>query len=175
MMLITEPILREKCRNFSQNIDFEKVIRPIIEEVEQLDMKPLLGQGLYIALQNLDKENEPAGSPFLVLLNGGQYEGCRGVAIFDGLYKAEAYYVYARLLRNPNGFLSATGFRQSVDTYSSFAEYKERESTIIAVKQAADSYMADCMAYIRSVDELRKLAGCGSHRRHGGITHVIGE
>lgn len=175
MMLITETILRDKCRNFSQNIDFEKCIRPIIEEVEQIDMKPLLGQGLYIALLNLNPDTEPEESPLLRLLEGGQYDGCGGAAIFDGLYKAEAYYVYARLLRNPNGFLSATGFRQSTDNFSNYAEYKERESTIIAVKQAADSYMSDCMAYIRSVPELRTLAGCGSHRRYGGITHVIGE
>lgn len=174
-MIIDEDILRSKCRHFSKNMDFEKCIRPIIEEVEQLDIKPLLGQRLFIALQEVDKSGDPEREPLLRLLVGGQYEGCGGVAIFDGLYKAEAYYVYARLLRNPNGFLSSTGFRQSVDTYSNYAEYKERESTIIAVKQAADSYMSDCIAYIRSVAELRQLAGCGSHRRHGGITHVIGE
>lgn len=174
-MIIDEQTLRAKCRHFSENMDFEKQVRPIIEEVEQLDLKPLLGQRLFIALQEVDKTGDPENEPLLLLLSGGQYEGCGGTAIFDGLYKAESYYVYARLLRNPNGFLSATGFRQSTDNYSNYAEYKERESTIIAVKQAADSYMADCMAYIRSVPELAKLSGCGSHRRHGGITHVIGE
>lgn len=174
-MIINEAILREKCRHFSENMNFDKQVRPIIEEVEQLDMKPLLGQGLYIALSNFDPDKATEDSPLLTLLRGGQYDGCGGTSVFDGLYKAEAYYVYARLLRNPNGFLSATGFRQSTDTYSNYAEYKERESTIIAVKQAADSYMADCMAYIRSVPELTQLAGCGQHRRYGGITHVIGE
>ncbi|MBD5131899.1 MAG: hypothetical protein HDT28_04825 [Clostridiales bacterium] len=174
-MIIDEQILRAKCRHFSENMDFDKLVKPIIEEVEQLDMKPLLGQRLFIALQNVDKTGDPEREPLLRLLVGGQYEGCGGTAIFEGVYKAEAYYTYARLLRNPNGFLSATGFRQSVDTFSNYAEYKERESTIIAVKQAADSYMADCMDYIRSVPELAKLAGGGSHRRHGGITHVIGE
>ncbi len=174
-MIIDEKTLRAKCRHFSENMNFDKQVRPIIEEVEQLDMKPLLGQRLFIALQTIDKAGDPEQEPLLKLLQGGQYEGCGGTAIFEGVYKAEAYYVYARLLRNPNGFLSTTGFRTSTDTYSSYAEYKERESTIIAVKQAADSYMADCMAYIRSVRELSVLAGCYPHRRNGGITHVIGE
>lgn len=166
-MLINESILRDKCRHFSQNISFVKQVVPFIEEVEQLDIKPQLGEALY-----LDILNDDAGR-YKVLLEGGEYEdGCGCRHVFAGLYQAESYYVYARMLRNPNGFLSPTGFRQATDTYSTYAENRERESTIIAVKEAADSYMRDCLSYARD----RGWMGCGNTgRRRDRTLTVIGD
>lgn len=159
--------MRDKCRHFSQNISFVKQVVPFIEEVEQLDIKPQLGEALY-----LDILNDDTGM-YKILLEGGEYEdGCGCRRVFAGLYQAESYYVYARMLRNPNGFLSPTGFRQATDTYSTYAESRERESTIIAVKEAADSYMRDCLAYARD----RGWMGCGNTgRRRDRTLTVIGE
>lgn len=160
MYTIDERTLRENCRHFSENIDYERVIMPIVEEAVQLDITPQIGEEV---------------TDDTTLLSGGTFTDCHGVRrTFAGLNKAAAYYVYARLLRNPNGFLSSTGFRQSVDNYSNYVEYKERESTIIAVKEAADSYMADCIAYVNSVQSLRDKLPCNRRRRRTSISAIVG-
>lgn len=176
MALIDERTLRENCRHFSENMDFDKCVVPIIEEVGQLYIKPIIGERLYVALLNPELIDGDTREAVEALRVGGEYKTeCGFVSYCVGLNKAIAYYVYARLLRNPNGFLSSTGFRQPVDNYSNYAEYKERESTIIAVKEAADSYMADCRRYISENKVLRGLTCCRAQRRAGGITHVIGD
>lgn len=161
MYTIDEQTLRANCRHFSQNMDFAKTIQPYIDEVIQLDIVPQLGEEV------LDDQT---------LQRGGEFETCcGGRRTFAGLDRAVSYYVYARMLRNPNGFLTATGFRQSTDTYSSYAEYKEREGAIVAVKEAADSYMADCIAYVNSVPGLRCKLPCNRKAGRNNISAVIGD
>lgn len=179
-VIIDEERLRANCRNFSGNMDYGRQILPIVEEVETMTVKQRLGDPLYLhILSYLDGGGED--DSLSMLLAGGRYTDRNGVErVFAGLYKAIAYYVYARMLRNPNGFLSATGFRQPTDSYSTYAEVKERESALLAVMQAADTYMADCIRYIMDDKVLcgiyrkrcpERAAGNGTTRN----TYIVGE
>lgn len=242
-LLLSREEFYSLCRNMSGNIDFERVIAPIMLEAQTVDIKPKLGdrllsdvltaienakkpqtlelvticdkkwslkaeldmetwQTVYVRDQYLGEENcrqvsslckvtyevertadnkyeydraivDCTANPFTDLLEGGSYtDTCGNFRTFSGLKKAAAYYTYARFLRNPNGFLSATGFVQADSDYSSFVEFRDKERTVIDMKAVADTYMDECLGYVRNKmnDYL-----CENKPKQSGFISVIGD
>lgn len=158
-MIVTEAELRERCRPFSQNYSAERVA-PAVLESQQADIKPQVGDTLFVRLLS----PEYAGAePYKTFLEGGVYTPCcGGQAVFDGLKTALAYYAYARLITSNVNYLGTTGLRTAVDNTAVKAEYDERERVRLDVRRMAESYMADALRYAHGVEELRALLpGCG--------------
>ena len=109
-------------RPVAENIDAERV-NIYIDEAERLDILPAIGGELFKMLRNLgvitiDEDGtqlaDENGTPIVsmeegelpsdvhFLLDGGYWDrgDCGGVVRFEGIRAAEAYFAYARLVRN---------------------------------------------------------------------------
>ncbi len=109
-------------RPVAENIDAERV-NIYIDEAERLDILPAIGGELFKMLRNLgvitiDEDGtqlaDEDGTPIVsmeegelpsdvhFLLDGGYWDrgDCGGVVRFEGIRAAEAYFAYARLVRN---------------------------------------------------------------------------
>ena len=95
----------------------DEIIARAIEEAELLDIKPKLGDELFMRLLTHVQ--------FAVLINGGEYtDECRNRRHFVGLRRALAYYVWARLVKTSVNHLTRFGFVQKRDEYSQATEYR---------------------------------------------------
>ena len=104
----------------------DEIIARAIEEAELLDIKPKLGDELFMRLLTHVQ--------FAVLLNGGEYtDECRNRRHFVGLRRALAYYVWE---------------------YSQATEYRERQTAYNDAFAIADGYMKECLAYIQAKPEI---------------------
>lgn len=121
----------------------ESVIIRIIEETELLDIKPKLGDKLFLRLTT-DVE-------FARLLEGGEYTDIDGeTRVFAGLKRAVAYYAWARLVKTSVNNLTRFGYVVKNDDYSHQSEYKERQVAYNDAFSVADGYMKECLAYIQA-------------------------
>ena len=144
-------------RHLSEPRDVDKYARPCdmddeiiaraIEEAELLDIKPKLGDELFMRLLTHVQ--------FAVLINGGEYtDECRNRRHFVGLRRALAYYVWARLVKTSVNHLTRFGFVQKRDEYSQATEYRERQTAYNDAFAIADGYMKECLAYIQAKPEI---------------------
>lgn len=114
-----------------------------IEEAQLLDIKPAIGDALYLRLFN------PADADAQLLWQGGQYTcGC-GSRVFAGLRKALLYYAYARIVRASGGVVTRFDYVVKRDAYSDSAELKERTQAYQEAFSIADGYKVDALAFIR--------------------------
>lgn len=180
--------IRTNIRPVSQHLDDERIII-YIDEAEQLNIKPRIGDALYIDILNyvrntpLDKtfevefdDNMP--DEYRILLTGGVYNrkisgNCGNGTIeqkyFKGLVSTLEYYVYAKLVKNNTDNLTRFGFVQKDEQYSSTTELKQR---LVAEKDAlvvADGYMAECIDYLISNQDNIPLFRHGRARNRLGI------
>lgn len=119
----------------------EDVIRRTIEESELLDIKPTLGDALFLRLTTHVE--------FERLLNGGEYENEKGEKfVFAGLKRTLAYYVWARLVKTSPNHLTRFGYVVKDDDHSHATEFKERQVAYNDAFAIADGYMKQCLAYI---------------------------
>lgn len=125
----------------------EGVVARAIEEAELLDIKPKLGDRLFMRLF--------AHAQFALLLNGGEYVDKRGnLRHLVGLRRTLAYYVWARLVKTGANHLTRFGFVQKRDEYSQATEYRERQTAYNDAFAVADGYMKECLAYIQAKPEI---------------------
>lgn len=115
---------------------------PIIKEVERMNIRPILGASLYMAIVS-----NPPDHRFDTLLEGGIYKTTCGTMSFDGLKTAAAYYAFARSVKSdivPTRYGNADK-RSEYSYHSSLTEKQKlsRETNIMA-----DRYMQDCLNYI---------------------------
>ena len=173
--LLTKELLLDRARSVEPNINFDVKVKPIVNEVQQYDVKMQFGEAFYnILIDYLDaKEAGGATNAHLeLLLEGGSYT-CDGDKYrFDGLYTAVAYYTYSRMIKSQTGNLGATGMRTATDQYNTIADYKDRQTAYTDVKSMADSYMADCLSYLKRKKEETGFVGCDTKKRRTNITVV---
>ena len=150
--LITCKEVHELTRKMSIHIENDKM-DAFIREAENLDVKPVIGDGLFIALHK-DYER------FTALLNGGVYENEDGeLKSFTGLKTALSYFVYARLVRNNDGQVTRMGFVNKDNDHSTRASELERERIYNDAVAIARRYMHECMDFIRQDNECTSCCG----------------
>ena len=145
----------------------------LIAEAQRVELKPRLGDGLYLRLLNLDEEfiadgGNAAGnfevlmtadnrdrstlsslSPYELLLEGGQWVDNQGnPCLLVGLKTALAYYALARIVRDGNIQATTYGAAVKDDQYSADPERAERQRQYRELFSQADSYMAEALAFI---------------------------
>lgn len=114
-----------------------------IEEAQLLDIKPAVGDSVYLRLFDATDANAQ------LLWNGGTYTACGQQRIFAGLRKALLYYAYGRIVRASGGVVTRFDFVVKRDAYSDSSELKERTQAYQEAFSIADGYKADALAFMR--------------------------
>lgn len=118
-----------------------------ITEAEQVNIKPVLGDELFL---NILKEGE-TNALYKVLLNGGTYTDRNNYTrSFVGLKVSLAYYVYAQNVMT--GDFQGTRFGTVVKQgdYSREISSKERSDYYNNVLEVAHHYLQECVTYCKS-------------------------
>ncbi len=128
------------------------IIERAIEEAELLDIRPKIGDALFLRLtSDAATQHDGASTRVDVLLTGGEYIGkCGNERYFVGLRRALAYYTWARLVKTGVNHLTRFGFVQKRDEYSDTTEYRERQTAYNDAFAVADGYMEGCLDYLRA-------------------------
>ena len=120
--------------------DEQKTLR-FINEAEQNDIRPALGDDVFLSLKK--GEN-------VMLLNGGQYKRDGKTHIINGVKRALAYYVHSRLLES--GSVDLT--RQGAVYRRSDSSDKASDSDVVRISREtyaiADRYMQECLEYLNA-------------------------
>ena len=144
----------------------DEKINAFITEAEQLHIKPILGDEVFLKLFDESAKNE---EKLAKLLNGGTYMDKRGkVHSFMGLKVALSYFVYAQNLMS--GDIESTRFGSVMknDDFSTRISSKERSDAYNNAIDVAKAYMQECVAYCR---EMELIASVGRTQYHaGGVT-----
>lgn len=170
--LITPSDVLALSRNNSGQLD-PRDVETYIEEAEQLDIKPTIGTALYLRLLN----NLGDADANRRLLYGSTYTACcGGMAMFAGLRKALAYYVYGRIVKNGGRTATRFGFVEKRDEHSSQVDYRERLNIANDATLVADSYMKETLNYIEQSGDYPEYSGCGKGMINKRVTiKAIGE
>lgn len=115
-----------------------KVVR-YIEEAEQNDIKPALGEDKFLSLK--------AGED-MFLLNGGTYQRDGKRYMLNGVKKALAYYVYSRMLESGSLDVTRQGTVYRRSEYSEKAENRDMTNASRETYAIADRYMEECLLYM---------------------------
>ena len=146
--LTTATEIRALCRPITQHYK-DVNIEVYIDESEAIDVKPILGEQIYIDLCEAQTGTTLTDNQLLIL-DGGVYTVDNRKYHFSGLKKAIAYFVYSRLIRNADGQLTSYGFVNKELNESSRPELREK-------LQAADDAMKTGNAYLNEVLQYIKL------------------
>lgn len=165
--LITATQVRAKCRPISKNFEDDR-INMFIPEAEQLDIKPLLGEQMYITLL------EDTGTTYSTLINGGTYTVDGRKYIMSGLLVAIAYFVYARLIINSDGQLTRLGFVQKDLNESDRPQLKEKLVASEGAKEAGNAYLNEVLQYIQ-LNKLDEVYTCADVPRRRFTINAIGD
>lgn len=162
-------------RQIGRMVDDDK-LTSYINEAEQLHIKPILGDTLYLQIvRDLEKNEADRDADITMLLDGGVYtaddcncDGGKGEKYFEGLKKAIAYFVYAQYLMS--GDIEATRFGTMLKAgdYSTHVSDKQRSDNYNNVLDMANAYLRECVAYCKTVG-LIKTTG-KSKVNFGGIS-----
>lgn len=172
--MITEhykPIITpDDIRRLARPCDVDREIAErAIEEATLLDIKPKLGEALFVRLVNDVKYSR--------LFEGGDYTDHDGnVHVFAGLRRALAYYSWGRLVKTATNHLTRFGYVNKNDDYSHGAELKEREVAYRDAFSVADGYIQECFVYMSHSPEIfPDYKGNGRLKSYRTRTKIIGK
>lgn len=139
-LLICRDDIQRECRPTSAD---DALVNRCIEEAQMLDIKPAIGDDVYLRLFDLDDEDAQA------LWNGGQYtDDCGNIRIFAGLKKALLYYSYARLVRSQGGVSTRFDYVIKADQYSDSADLKAKVQAYNEAFAIADGYKLQALRFM---------------------------
>lgn len=139
-LLISRADIDRECRPCKSD---EALVDRCIEEAQMLDIKPDLGDEVYIRL--FDKTDNVAQQ----LLHGCTYADKSGkLKVFAGLRKALLYYAFGRVVRASSGVPTRFGFVDKADQYSDLADLKARTATYNEAFATADAYKAQALRFM---------------------------
>lgn len=162
--LITPKEAQTLGRPMSGHIDDAK-INAYITEVEFMNIKPALGDALFMALLKDGDSKED----YTILLNGGSYEGTNGeTCSFTGLKTTIAYFVYAQNLMSGDFQATRYGVVFKDDDYSSHISSKERSDAYNNTLEVANYYLSECVLYCKAKGLIQ--GSKGNRPNTGGCT-----
>lgn len=148
MHLTTIENIKSNTRFVSKHLEDSR-ITPYIKESEQINIKPIIGDALYIdLLAYLEAQDKTEFPNYSILLNGGEYISSNGSRRIEGIIEALNYYTWARIVKNNNYTVTRFGLVNKEDQYSNNADLKER---LVVEKDAlsiADRYLQECIEYL---------------------------
>lgn len=148
-----------------------EIAEAFIAEAQRIDLKPRIGDALYLALC----QDQP-GDRFALLLEGGQWQDCSGARLLTGVKTALAYYALARIVRDGNIQPTTYGAVVKDDQYSMDAEKAERQRQYRELFSQADTYMGEVLGYLDCNRDQFPEYTCRTTRRNNRMTvRVIGK
>lgn len=172
-------------RAMSSHVD-RKVLESLIQETENVDIRPALGALFFQNLVQADREE-----PFVkLLLNGGYYPYVYDPtfdatfqqpavvldAHFQGLKAAVAYYVQARLVKTNDNQITRFGVMQKDNEYGTRPSLAERNDMYNDLCAVADQYLRDTLEYLNIYRSRYPLFECGGRiRNNRTIYRILGE
>lgn len=147
--------LRKLGRPIGKMVDSTK-LEAFITEAEQLHVKPIIGDSLYLRLLSEIEKEEIKDRDILLLLEGGKYNSKDygkskddDVHLFMGLREALSYYVYAKNVMS--GDIESTRFGMNIkeNEYSNHVSDKSRSTLYNGIIEIAKSYLDECVAFCK--------------------------
>jgi hypothetical protein len=127
-----------------------------IAEIEQLNIKPVLGDALFLDLLQNGDTNEK----YKLLLSGGTYTSSDGsIYSFAGLKACIAYYVFAKNVMVGDFQTTRYGVVLKESDYASHISSKERSDCYNDTLEVANCYLKDCVRYCRHVGIISSASG----------------
>lgn len=168
-MLLQIQEIKTDGRPISEYVDKNRV-EIYIQESEQLDLKPQIGDALYIDL--LKWANKEENTPdYSLLMSGGEYtDKCGDLNHFAGLAKALNYYVQARIAKNNNYNQTRFGMTRKKDDHSESVVLSEILAIEKDMKNIGDRYMQECLTYLRANRAIYPLFKNGKQQNRLQIT-----
>lgn len=162
--LITPNEAKKLGRPITGKVDEDKIIA-YITEVEQMNIKPVLGDTLFLDILEKGEENKV----YKKLLNGGSYtDSSNNVNSFTGLKTTVAYFVYAQNLMSGDLNVTRFGTVYKDDDFSTRISSKERSDAYNNTLEVANYYLKECVRFCRA-QGLLKNSSKGAVST-GGIT-----
>lgn len=182
----------------------EDMANAMIAEAQRVELKPRLGDALYLRLQNPDEDvvvegGEASGAsasygiivdadddaptslseinPYRVLLEGGEWVDKQGGRnLLTGIKTALAYYALARIVRDGNIQATTYGAAVKDDQYSVEPEKTERQRQYRELFSQADSYMAEALSYLaHNRKTFPEYKACAKMRNNRMTIRTIGK
>lgn len=170
--LITAAQVRVLCRPIS--VHYESAdIETYIGEAEQLDIKPILGEQMYIDLSEAQTGTTLSDNQKLIL-DGGIYTVDSRKYIFSGLKKAISYFVYSRLIRNSDGKLTRMGFVVKDTAESERPMLKEKLVAADDAAKTGNAYLNEVLQFIQ-LNNLENVYSCEDRPRRTYSINAIGD
>lgn len=138
-LLITQKEINDEARPCKAS---QELADRCIEEAQLLDIKPAIGDALYMRLFDTTDENAQK------LWRGGVFKMPCGVFVFAGLRKALMYYAYGRIVRNNGAVVTRFDVVTKNDDYSTSAENDKRVKLANEAFAIADQHKADAVRFI---------------------------
>lgn len=149
----------------------EDMAAAMIAEAQRVEIKPRLGDALYLKLMEETPEDR-----FKVLLEGGVWEDKCGRNLLTGIKTALAYYALARITRDGNIQATTYGSVVKDDQYSADPERTERQRQYRELFSQADSYMAEALAYLtKNCSNFPEYKAQGKMRSNRTTIKIIGK
>lgn len=150
-------------RPIGGKIDHDRILAYIIE-AEQMNIKPVLGDRVFLDILQNGEENEK----YQTLLAGGTYTANDGgIYSFAGLKCCVAYFVFAKNIMVGDFQTTRFGTVFKESDYASHISTKERSDAYNDTLEVANSYLRDCLRYCAHVGI--PTGNLGSQRASGGI------
>lgn len=161
LSLITVEQFRQLARPTSSHLD-EKEVSVFIREAEDKYIIPILGYKNFKAasegITSVWDETFDDSFSATLLLDGGEWQDDRHCKCSDvdegllyycnGIRKALAYYVYAKMLRADGTILTRSGNLRHNDEYSSHDD-DPKLNRYNDTMDMAERYISECMAYCK--------------------------
>ena len=141
--------IKSIVKNISSNID-EQRINTAIMEAQNIDVKPLINEQVYITLI----EGDVIPDNYLQLMNGCIYTYNDLKYKFEGLKVAIIYFAYARLIKGLDSSVSAGGLVQKNNDFSTHTPIRERMNAANEAESIGNLHLKECLDYLTRNNDL---------------------
>lgn len=124
----------------------DKKLLAYITEAEQMNIKPALGDELFLDILSQGEDNDL----YKILLNGGTYkDNNRNTRSFVGLKVALSYFVYAQNVMTGDFQSTRYGTVIKQGEYSQGISSKERSDCYNNALEVARHYLSECISFCK--------------------------
>ncbi|UAB85682.1 hypothetical protein INR75_06620 [Zunongwangia sp. SCSIO 43204] len=158
-MLISKQTIA-KYRDISRGVSDGK-INPYIDDAENIDIKPLLGELLYNAVKKTPEDHT-------LLIEGGEYEYKDETYSHPGLEKALSIFAFARYIYFGASTDTAWGFVEKENQNSTPVSASHKKTVYTKERQTAATYFSEVATFLNRTNYNLWKSGCAP-RRSGGF------
>lgn len=161
--LLTPEEVLKSGRPIGGKVDKEALLA-YITEAEQLNIKPVLGDALFLDILSQEEDET-----YAMLLSGGTYTACDGeLYSFVGLKVALSYFVFAKFVMVGDFQTTRYGTVFKESDYSTHISSKERSDAYNDALEVGNCYLNDCVRYLKHKGKIKGTLG--RQRASGGMT-----